>query len=81
MKKGHSFSMCAVGLSLLVSTCFVAAAEPLPSFTVKLIGFNDFHGNLQSPGTFGQNTLVPAASRPAVGGADFMAAYVARLKA
>jgi 5'-nucleotidase len=81
MKKSHSFSMCAVGLSLLVSTCFVAAAQPLPSFAVKLIGFNDFHGNLQSPGTFGQNTLVPAASRPAVGGADFMAAHVARLKA
>ena len=49
-------------------------------FTVKIIGFNDYHGNLQSPGTFGQNTAVPAAQRPAVGGADYLAAYVARLK-
>jgi len=49
--------------------------------TVKIIGFNDFHGNLQSPGTFGQNTVVPAARRPAVGGAEYIAAYVARLKA
>ena len=48
---------------------------------VKIIGFNDFHGNLQSPGTFGQNTVVPAAQRPAVGGAEYIAAYVARLKA
>lgn len=51
------------------------------TFTVKLIGFNDYHGNLQSPGTFGQNTAVPFAQRPAVGGAEFMAAKVAALKA
>ena len=49
--------------------------------TVKIIGFNDYHGNLQSPGTFGQNTAVPTAQRPAVGGADYLGAYVARLKA
>ena len=48
---------------------------------VKIVGFNDFHGNLQSPGTFGQNTSIPAAQRPAVGGADYLAAHVARLKA
>jgi len=47
---------------------------------VKIIGFNDYHGNLQSPGTFGVNTLVPAAQRPAVGGAEYLAAYVSRLK-
>lgn len=47
---------------------------------VKVIGFNDFHGNLQSPGTFGQNTAVPPAERPAVGGADALAAHVARMK-
>lgn len=48
--------------------------------TVKIIGFNDFHGNLESPGTFGVNTTVPAAQRPAVGGADALAALVQRLK-
>jgi 5'-nucleotidase len=47
---------------------------------VKIIALNDFHGNLQSPGTFAQNTQVPAANRPAVGGADALAAHVARLK-
>ena len=30
--------------------------------TVKIIGFNDYHGNLQSPGTFGLNTTIPADS-------------------
>lgn len=55
-----------------------AAAAP---FKVKLIGFNDYHGHLQSPGTFAANTAVPAAQRPPVGGADYIAAQVARLKA
>ena len=50
-------------------------------FTVKIIGFNDYHGNLQSPGTFGVNTAIPLGQRPAVGGAEFVAAYVAKLKA
>ncbi len=54
------------------------ARDPI---TVKIIGFNDYHGNLQSPGTFGVNTTIPAASRPPVGGAEYIAAYVDRLKA
>ncbi len=55
-------------------------SPPAPTFTVKLIGFNDYHGHLQSPGSFGVNAAVPAASRPAVGGADYLAAYVERMK-
>ncbi|MEO5685802.1 MAG: bifunctional metallophosphatase/5'-nucleotidase [Burkholderiaceae bacterium] len=71
-------------LAATIATVFAGAAiaqtTPGP-ITIKIIGFNDFHGNLQSPGTFGQNTIVPTAQRPAVGGADYIAAYVARLKA
>jgi 5'-nucleotidase len=55
-----------------------AAAAPI---VVKLVAFNDYHGTLESPGTFGQNTGVPAASRPPVGGAEYLAAYVARARA
>src|SRR5262245_45300248 len=55
--------------------------DAAPPFAVKIIAFNDFHGNLESPGTFGANTSVPIAERPAVGGAEFMAAHVAKLKA
>jgi 5'-nucleotidase len=58
----------------------VTPASTTP-FTAKIIGFNDYHGTLESPGTFGVNTAVPAAERPAVGGAEFMAAHVAALKA
>lgn len=81
--------------SLAAAVAFVAvacggsdgdAAAPAPApapaspFTVKVLGFNDYHGNLESPGTFGESTAVPAASRPPVGGADAMAAHVAKLK-
>jgi 5'-nucleotidase len=57
-----------------------AQQQPAP-IKVKVIGFNDYHGNLQTPGTFGVNTIVPVAQRPAVGGAEYLAAYVARMKA
>lgn len=50
-------------------------------FTVKVLAFNDYHGNLESPGSFGTSTAVPFAQRPPVGGADAIAAHVAMLKA
>lgn len=56
----------------------VAPAAP---FTVKVLGFNDYHGNLEAFGTFGESAAVPAADRPPVGGADFLAAHIAQLKA
>jgi 5'-nucleotidase len=43
-------------------TCGAALAQPAKApVTVKLIGFNDYHGNFESPGTFDLNTTVPAA--------------------
>ena len=77
MKKLSTLASLVAGAVLCMSHAFAAAPEP---FVVKLIGFNDYHGNLQSPGTFGVNTTIPAAQRPAVGGAEYMAAYIARLK-
>ena len=77
-----SFTLAAVATAAVLGTaCADAQAQATAPIIVKLIGFNDFHGNLRSPGTFGQNSLVPFAQRPAVGGAEFIAAYVARLKA
>ena len=48
-------------------------------FTVKIISFNDYHGNLQSPGTFGQTASALSPKVP-VGGAEYLAGYVAKLK-
>lgn len=72
-------------LSLALAASFAAlaacaATPPAAPFKVKLVAFNDYHGNLQSPGTFGQNTAIPAASRPPVGGAEYLAAYVQLMK-
>jgi 5'-nucleotidase len=69
------------GLALAIGAALAASAAAAATFNVKIIGFNDYHGTLQTPGTFGVNTLVPTANRPAVGGAEFMAAYVNQMKA
>ena len=74
------FALAALSISVATTFALPANAADAP-ITVKVIGFNDYHGNLQSPGTFGVNTITPAAQRPAVGGAEFIAAHVARMKA
>lgn len=64
--------------------CAVAQTAAKAPFTVKIIGFNDYHGTLESPGTFGPNTVgtfANAGNRPDVGGAEYLAAYVANMKA
>ncbi|MEK8050053.1 bifunctional metallophosphatase/5'-nucleotidase [Ideonella sp. DXS22W] len=68
-------------LLLAMATAFAAVAAQAAPVNVKIVAFNDYHGNLESPGTFGQNTTVPSASRPAVGGAEYLAAYVASMRA
>jgi len=82
-----AFALGATALTLQPSTAQAQARTP---FVVKIIGFNDYHGNLESPGVFGRNTLVPGPTtttppdpglRPIVGGAEYMAAWVARMKA
>ena len=73
-------SLSLVGCAVLVACGGDSAPAPAAPFTVKVMGFNDYHGTLESPGTFGQSTAVPAANRPAVGGAEFLAAHIASLK-
>ena len=70
--------LAASAASLLVAACAAPPAEPAAPVRVKLVAFNDFHGTLQSPGRFGASAS--SADRPAVGGADALAAWVARLK-
>ncbi|MCU0924199.1 MAG: bifunctional metallophosphatase/5'-nucleotidase [Burkholderiaceae bacterium] len=70
-------------LCVLLSTVLALAgcATPGTPIEVKLIGFNDYHGNLQSPGSFAPNLALPAAQRVPVGGAEYIAAHVNKLKA
>lgn len=70
-----------VALTMSVIGGVAHADRPPAPVKVKVIGLNDFHGNLNSPGTFGLNTTIPAAQRPPVGGVDFVGAWVEKLKA
>ncbi len=89
VKKTYLY-MCSTTLIAAAVLAACGGSDPLPtpaspaaeaaSFTVKVIGFNDYHGNLEAAGTFGTSTTVPVANRPPVGGADFVAAHVAALK-
>jgi 5'-nucleotidase len=65
----------AVAVALGLGLASAAVAQT----TVKIIGFNDFHGNLQSPGTF--RTVAGGSTRVPAGGADYFAGYIASLKA
>jgi len=78
MTSSRTLTMLAAA-ALLATGC---ATTPAPApVHVKIVAFNDFHGTLQSPGRLGANAGVPVAQRPAVGGADALAAWVARLTA
>ncbi len=65
----------AAATALLLAGC--ATAPATSPVRVKIVALNDFHGTLLSPGRFGASAQ--AAERPAVGGADALAAWVARL--
>ena len=78
-KRVLAAGLAAAAVAAVVAACGGGGGDTTP-FAVKVIGFNDYHGNLESPGTFGSSLSVPAADRPPVGGADFLAAHVTRLK-
>lgn len=79
-------AVCAFGLAAATVVACTGAGNRVPPsanqapISVKVIGFNDYHGHLESPGTFGVSSAIPASVRPPVGGADFIAAHVALLK-
>ncbi len=57
---------------LMFGTVLPAFSATIAPITMKIVAFNDFHGNLASPGNF--------SGRPA-GGADYLAGYIASLRA
>nr|WP_235883547.1 bifunctional metallophosphatase/5'-nucleotidase [Saccharopolyspora elongata] len=69
-------------MALVAAALPVAAnAQPEPTTEVRLIAFNDLHGNLEPPaGSSGKVTL-PDGGTVDAGGAAFLATHVARLRA
>jgi 5'-nucleotidase len=76
MERNMKLSRIAYGIALTLAG---TAAAQAANITVKIIAFNDFHGQLESPGTLRVNaaTTTPTV---AVGGVDWMAGAIARLK-
>jgi len=69
---------CALALGALGPAGPARAANPVVN--VKILALNDFHGNLQSPGSFRANEAVPSPGVPA-GGVDYLAGYIAAARA
>ncbi|MBD9357453.1 bifunctional metallophosphatase/5'-nucleotidase [Methylomonas albis] len=71
----------AAGIALGLGAFGLAhAVTTLPTVTIKIVAFNDFHGQLESPGTFRQTPSSAASTNIPVGGVDWMAGYVSDLK-
>ena len=68
----------ALSLGLIGSACAVPSNHTTK--TIKIVAFNDFHGQLESPGTFRQSTSSPSSANIPVGGVDWMAGYIDELK-
>lgn len=72
--------MLAAAASVAVTVAGPAAAAPSATTDVRLIAFNDFHGNLQPPaGSSGRVTL-PDGSTVNAGGAAYLATHVKQLR-
>lgn len=67
----------ALGIALGLGTLGTVHAA---TTTIKIVAFNDFHGQLESPGTFRQTPTSAAATNIPVGGVDWMAGYISDLK-
>jgi 5'-nucleotidase len=69
----------ALAITLPGVACAAAAqAKDRPTGQVRILALNDFHGQMESPGTFRANADAPAV--PA-GGIDYIAGYVAAARA
>lgn len=71
-----------LAMSIALSLTGLSAAQAVTNSTttIKIVAFNDFHGQLESPGSFRQTPTSASSTNIPVGGIDWMAGYVANLK-
>jgi 5'-nucleotidase len=70
-----------VGVALAIAAgSNVNAAVVKPTTSIKIVAFNDFHGQLESPGTLRLGPTSASTPNVQVGGVDWMAGYVSNLK-
>lgn len=77
--KLHKHAFLAV-LSLITQSCSLLP-EPEPAITtIKIVAFNDFHGQLQPLGDFNQSPSSSSSGAGQLGGVGWLAAYIKNLK-
>jgi 5'-nucleotidase len=67
--------------AVLMSALNTQAEADKSQAKIKIVAFNDFHGQLESPGTIRQTSISLPATNVPVGGVDWMAGYISTLKA
>lgn len=77
MRREFRYGLALAALASIFAAPALEAQAPATT-TIKIIALNDFHGNLTSPGNFQGSAALPSVPS---GGVDFLAGYVASLKA
>lgn len=62
-----------LSLGAIGSACAESSEHHREIKTIKIVAFNDFHGQLESPGSLRQTPTSPSATNVPVGGVDWMA--------
>lgn len=73
----HAF---VIALSLVGPSCTRLPATDSPIATIKIVAFNDFHGQLQPLGDFEQPLAGASSADGQLGGVDWLAAHVTKLR-
>ena len=68
-----------LSLAMTLGLTVLGCTHPVTT-TIKIVAFNDFHGQLEAPGTLKQAPTSPSSTNVSVGGIDWMAGYIANLK-
>jgi 5'-nucleotidase len=74
-------TVAALALALAGVAAVPATAATPPTTTVRLIGLNDFHGNLEPPAGSSGRVVLSDGSTVTAGGAAYLATYVRQLRA
>ncbi|SFP83369.1 5'-nucleotidase [Amycolatopsis arida] len=76
----RAVAIVAAALAALTLGGTQASAAPAPTVDVRLIGFNDLHGNLEPPAGSSGRIRLPDGSTVDAGGAAYLATHVERLR-
>jgi 5'-nucleotidase len=77
---GRAVAVAAAAVSLVGLAATPALAKPAATVDVRVIAFNDFHGNLEPPSGSSGRVILPDNSTVDAGGAANMAAHIKRLQ-